>query len=276
VQHLLHYSNAERLRFGLTELSLNDELSKAAQYHAEDMAGNQYFSHTGCSDGSSAADRVVSLTHYRYTSVAENLHFRTPDNDPFEVIRGWMNSPGHRKNMLNGAYSDVGFGYAVVGDEHYYVQVFGTPLRSPLVRGVDIPDYMLQRTNQIRRDRSLPQLAWSQELTSVAQIHAEDLLVSGKLSDVRSDGTSIFSWRRSRPYQGGGTAVSFYRQEPFSDPERVLQQWLKNNPCYILDGRYSEVGVGYATDETQHCYVQLFYGSYGKAQNSPRNYLQRQ
>lgn len=258
---LLYFTNVERKKFQCAELEFSTELSRAAQFHAREMAEQGYFSHTGCFDGSSVADRVLSLTNYRYTSVAENLYCRNPDNDPFAAVQGWMNSPGHRKNLLNGGYRDMGLGYAVVGEDHYYVQVFGSPVLSAVVPPADTRAFLLQRTNNVRQRQGLAPLMVSQELSAIAQIHAEDLLGAPQLSEQRRDGTSIFSWRRSPDYEGGGTAASFFRQEPFHDPDHVIQSWLKSTPCYILDRRYTEVGFGYATDTNQHNYVQLFFGA---------------
>lgn len=274
LKEVLDYTNEERRRFGLSDVTFNRELSRAAQHHASDMAEQGYFSHNSRLDGSSVADRVISLTDYRYTSVAENLYFRNPDNDPFEAVQGWMNSVGHRKNLLNPTFQDIGLGYAAYGTDHYYVQVFGSPVRSERIRQDDTHNYLLHRTNHIRQQQRLPLLKPSQELGAIAQIHAENLLGAEQLSERRSDGTSIFSWRKTPAYQNGGTAVSFFRQEPFHDPEKVVDSWLQNQPCYILDPRYTEVGLGYSTDGREHNYVQLFFGPSPSRQQRGPSYMQ--
>jgi len=129
LRSLLRLANEERHRYGLGTLAFNAELAKAAQRHADDMARSMTLSHSGPSDGSNLGDRVMRGTRYQYASVAENLHWQYPDNDPVEAHDGWMKSPGHRRNLLNGEYADVGLGYSTDGtaSNHFYVQVFGKP-----------------------------------------------------------------------------------------------------------------------------------------------------
>jgi uncharacterized protein YkwD len=123
---LLTLTNAERQKYNLAPLTLSSQLGQAAQGHADDMANNNYFSHTGL-NGSSVSDRVRA-TGYSYRSVGENI--AAGQRTPSEVVQGWMNSPGHRANILNSGYTQIGFGYSNQGSSTYgtyWVQVFGTP-----------------------------------------------------------------------------------------------------------------------------------------------------
>lgn len=123
---LLRLTNVERQRAGLRPLRLSPQLAQAAQRHAEDMVRNRFFSHTG-SNGSSISDRVRSAG-YRFSSTGENIAAGAAT--PEATIRQWMQSPGHRRNILNPSYTEIGFGYVnAPGDRyrHYWVQVFGTP-----------------------------------------------------------------------------------------------------------------------------------------------------
>ena len=125
---LLRLTNIERQKAGLPALKLSPKLSKAAQSHAVDMAKNNYFNHTG-KNGSSMASRV-SLTAYPYSFLGENIAAGLATADG--TIRQWMNSSGHRKNILNRNFTEIGFGYANSPSSeytHYWVQVFGTPQR---------------------------------------------------------------------------------------------------------------------------------------------------
>jgi len=123
---LLKLTNLERRKVGLAPLKLSSKLTKAAQSHAEDMANKNYFSHTG-KNGSTMADRTKA-TGYKYSFLGENLAAgrATPEG----TIRQWMNSTGHRANILNANFTEIGFGYATAPNSryrHYWVQVFGTP-----------------------------------------------------------------------------------------------------------------------------------------------------
>jgi len=125
---LLRLTNLERQKAGLSPLKLSSRLTDAAQSHAVDMANNNYFSHTG-RNGSSVGNRAKA-NGYKYRVVGENLAAgrATPEG----TIRQWMNSPGHRANILNQRFTEIGFGYANAPNSsyrHYWVQVFGTTQR---------------------------------------------------------------------------------------------------------------------------------------------------
>jgi hypothetical protein len=122
---LLNLTNAERQRAGLPPLRLSSQLGPAAQGHAEDMARNNYFNHQGL-NGSTPSDRATAVG-YRYSYVGENIS--AGNKTPTQTIQQWMNSPGHRQNILNPSYTEIGFGYAYANSSsyrYYWVQVFGS------------------------------------------------------------------------------------------------------------------------------------------------------
>jgi uncharacterized protein YkwD len=122
---LLELTNRERRRAGLAPLSLSRALSAAAQNHAQDMDGKNYFDHTGM-DGSEPSDRTQRMG-YSGQMIGENI--AAGNSTPEDTIRQWMNSPGHRENILNPDYQEIGFGYSRDGGgtyNHYWVQVFGS------------------------------------------------------------------------------------------------------------------------------------------------------
>ncbi|MGF1490839.1 MAG: CAP domain-containing protein [Prochloraceae cyanobacterium] len=117
-------TNQVRQKYGLSPLRWNCQLIEAAQKHTRDMANMRRISHTG-SDGSQLADRVRRVG-YRYSYIAENVAagYRSPE----AVVNGWMNSPGHRKNILNPNATEIGIGFvSIQGDRYgsYWTQVFG-------------------------------------------------------------------------------------------------------------------------------------------------------
>jgi uncharacterized protein YkwD len=125
---LLKLTNNERRKVGLAPLKLSSQLTKAAQSHATDMAKNNYFSHKGL-NGSSMVDRTKA-TGYNYSALGENI--AAGKATPEGTIRQWMNSAGHRANILNSKFTEIGFGYENAPNSryrHYWVQVFGTPQR---------------------------------------------------------------------------------------------------------------------------------------------------
>ncbi|MFJ8195502.1 CAP domain-containing protein [Streptomyces sp. NPDC096152] len=111
--------NAERAKAGCSPVTLNATLTKVAQAHSEDMAAHQNMSHTG-SDGSSPGDRITRAG-YDWSTYGENVAYGYSTAD--QVMSGWMSSPGHRANILNCSFKEIGVGHAGPGD--YWTQDFG-------------------------------------------------------------------------------------------------------------------------------------------------------
>ncbi|MFE9310210.1 CAP domain-containing protein [Streptomyces sp. NPDC006706] len=111
--------NAERSKVGCSALTVNEKLTKAAQAHSEDMAAHQNMSHTG-SDGSAPGDRITRAG-YSWQTYGENVAYgyATPE----QVMAGWMSSAGHKANILNCSFKEIGVGLAQPGN--YWTQEFG-------------------------------------------------------------------------------------------------------------------------------------------------------
>lgn len=114
--------NDERARAGVAPLTANGLLTTAAGAHAADMAVNGFFSHTG-SDGSSSADRATRAG-YNWSSVGENIAMGATSAE--QVMEMWMNSSGHRANILNGSFTEIGVALDSRGGS-LWVQVFARP-----------------------------------------------------------------------------------------------------------------------------------------------------
>ncbi|MGY1456785.1 CAP domain-containing protein [Streptomyces sp. SS8] len=111
--------NSERARAGCAPLKVNEKLAEAARTHSQDMADHRNMSHTG-SDGSGPGDRI-ERAGYEWRTYGENVAhgYRTPES----VMDGWMSSPGHKRNILNCSFEEIGVGLAQPGD--YWTQTFG-------------------------------------------------------------------------------------------------------------------------------------------------------
>ena len=113
--------NKERAAQGLSSLARDAQLTRLAQLKAEDMAENKYFSHTSPTYGS--AFDMMKTYGVSYDAAGENI--ATGQKTPEAVMEGWMNSQGHRANILNSAYTGIGVGYAKTSDgTTYWVQIF--------------------------------------------------------------------------------------------------------------------------------------------------------
>ncbi|RQW97576.1 CAP domain-containing protein [Micromonospora inaquosa] len=114
--------NAERAKAGCKALSIDDKLMTAAQRHSQDQADHQNMSHTG-SDGSNAGTRLDRVG-YAWRTYGENVAWN--QKTPAAVMDAWMNSSGHRANILNCAFTEIGVGIAS-SNGPYWTQVFAAP-----------------------------------------------------------------------------------------------------------------------------------------------------
>ncbi|RRS00297.1 CAP domain-containing protein [Glycomyces terrestris] len=112
--------NDRRAENGCGDLSRDSRLDTAARLHAEDMAVNDYFDHTS-QDGRSPTDRANEQGYEG--GVGENIAYGYPD--AAAVMEGWMNSEGHRANILNCDYDVIGIGAHDRDGTIYWVQMFG-------------------------------------------------------------------------------------------------------------------------------------------------------
>ena len=114
-QQVLDIVNVIRINEGLGPLLLDLRLAAAAQTHANDMAEHGFISHTG-SDGSSAEERIVDQG-YPWMRWAENV--AAGQGDAERVVADWMDSPGHRRNILDPNLRHIGIGFASDYDSRY-------------------------------------------------------------------------------------------------------------------------------------------------------------
>lgn len=113
---------AERRAAGLRPLAADPRLTAAAQDHSADMAGRGFYAHT-TPEGSEPWDRAAAAGA-AHRGIGENI--ACGQRTPAEVVRGWMNSPGHRANILKPDFTHLGVGYATGGPAGtYWTQLFG-------------------------------------------------------------------------------------------------------------------------------------------------------
>lgn len=113
-------TNRERERHGLRRFRVDPACQRAADDHARDMARRGFFSHTSPS-GSTLSSRYER--YGRSMRLAENIAMGT-HMDGTEAVRSWMNSPGHRRNILDSQLGAIGIGVAEGGGYRYFVQCF--------------------------------------------------------------------------------------------------------------------------------------------------------
>ncbi|WP_411113781.1 CAP domain-containing protein [Streptomyces sp. 029-5] len=119
---VLSLTNTERTRAGLRPLAGDTRLATAAQAYSADMAARAFYSHTS-PEGLAPWDRAAAAGA-AHRGIGENI--ACGQRDPREVVRGWMDSPGHRANILEPGFTHLGVGFAGGGPAGtYWTQLFG-------------------------------------------------------------------------------------------------------------------------------------------------------
>ena len=117
-REVIRLVNAERTQRGLQPLRENWELSRVARFKSQDMVDRRYFAHNSPTYGTPF--QMIRAFGLSFRTAGENIAYgqRTPQ----AVVNAWMNSSGHRANILNASYTQIGVGY--VADGHYWTQMF--------------------------------------------------------------------------------------------------------------------------------------------------------
>jgi len=119
-------TNVERARRGRAPLRANRRLMRAANIHAEQMARAGQMAHVLPNASYPRAEDRLAAADYRWQTYGENV--AEGQSSAAEVLDSWMHSRGHRRNILNPDFSEMGAGYAVDrAGRTYFVQVFGSP-----------------------------------------------------------------------------------------------------------------------------------------------------
>lgn len=121
VQQVVEFTNVERSKYGLQPLEISKPLMNSAQVKSDDMAKNNYFSHDSPTYGTPF--ELMTSLGITYRAAGENI--AKGQRTAKEVVNAWMNSEGHRKNILNSNYTHIGVGYSSQGN--YWTQQFIRP-----------------------------------------------------------------------------------------------------------------------------------------------------
>ena len=117
-EEVVRLVNEIRSEYGLNKLTSNWQLSRVARYKSQDMHDNKYFSHQSPIYGTPF--EMMKNFGIQYNTAGENI--AKGYASPKAVVDGWMNSSGHRANILGASYKQIGVGY--VSDGSYWTQMF--------------------------------------------------------------------------------------------------------------------------------------------------------
>lgn len=239
IRDLLARHNAIRSERDLPPLSFSPTLSQAARDQVAGMIELGKVRHRGV-DGSTPADRVTQVG-YPYQSVGENV--AAGQETAEEVMTGWMDSPGHRRNIL-GDFEELG----AARDEDpsgrpYWCVVFATPI--PQRDPDEAADALLKRINTLRSDEQLPPLASDPKLQRIAEAYSRAMATAGSL---KPPGPSISDRVREAGVSYRRLAQSVASGNP--GPKEVLDAMTGSaQQRRNLLGPFDRVGIGYANAE---------------------------
>ncbi|MER5349183.1 CAP domain-containing protein, partial [Kitasatospora sp. NPDC002551] len=122
-QQVVDLVNVRRAQAGCGPLIAEPRLTTAAQFHSDDMANRGFFDHA--SPEGRHADQRIEAAGYRWSTWGENI--ARGQKDPAAVMESWMNSPGHRANILNCSFKQIGVGVRTGSGGPWWTQVFAAP-----------------------------------------------------------------------------------------------------------------------------------------------------
>jgi uncharacterized protein YkwD len=237
--------NAERQKAGLAPLVVEPHLSQAAQRYVELMASSGCFAHT-CGPLPELPQRVEAAGYTSWLRLGENI--AGGQKTPEEVVAGWMGSPGHRENILNPDYTQIGVGQARGGPYGvYWGQVFGRP--APLAPAPLPPQEAASRAydliNAERQKAGAPPLQVNAALSQEAQRYAETMAGANCFGSSCGNTPEL----QQRVEDAGYTSWSALAEglaAGQTTPEDAVAQWVSGSGQTALDPKYSDVGVGVA------------------------------
>ena len=240
---LIKAHNERRAAEKLPTLARNDRLTAAARRHARDMAAHQKLSHEG-SDGSTMQERIEEAG-YHGRSMAENVA-EGYESIP-AVMEGWMNSPGHRANIL-GHFDEIGAAWADGdNDTRYWSVEFG--LSWPRLDPDAATAELLAGLNRARKDAGKPPLTPQPTLQAAARRRAHENAERDGFDSSKKDGHALFEQIAAAGYRYARLTMSDAAGQPTAAD--ALKTWLdaSERRAEIL-GDFTDVGLAYDRSAT--------------------------
>lgn len=264
IYEVLELVNQERAEAGLDPLELDNQLANIAEDHSESMAVNDFVGHQDPTDGSGPGDRLDDAG-YEWSTWGENVAggYSTPE----DVMDGWMNSSGHRANILNPDFKKIGIGYEFLENDtgsvnynHYWTQVFGTPLggsdSSPIddsppvddnpVNYSSLVDDLAGLINEERTNAGIDPLRVDEQLSEAAQEHSRDMAVNDFISHNGLDGSTPGERLEDAGYEWSAWGEIIVVNS--DDPEAIMDYFITGSSGHrenILDSGFQDIGIGY-------------------------------
>lgn len=245
--------NELRTKNGLTPLIWSNSLAAVARAHSYDMASLGYFAHNSL-DGRTPAERIKNAG-ISYRRMAENI--AAGQDTAAAVFESWMESEGHKQNMLDPELTHLGVGLAASDNSQYkfyWTQCFTGSASASTVDISSMEHKVLDLVNTERVNNGLNPLVWNEQLAEVARAHSYDMAARNFFDHNNPDGLSPFERIANYGIQYSVAAENI--AEGQSSPEAVMQAWM-NSPGHrenILNPSLTELGVGLYVSEYGYGY----------------------
>ena len=291
---VMQSSNAQRARAGLPALARDPALARAAARYSRLMHDQNFFSHVSPS-GERLEQRLPESDGWRYEKVGENLWSAQGAIDwqapaiADETAANWIESPSHRDNLLEPAYTLGGVGTAIGGDKIYITMLYGRPHADPAQAALlrdhgeapadlgglsrSMKSTLVSAMNRERIALGLPALRPGASLSRIAQDHARSMLGSGRLAGdgvlhraFAADGGSIRQLALGLWHGSGGLAW-----QPGAMTGKVIETWRTRPDTWadVVNPRFNLAGLGVATDGAQVYVAAIFAERPGGASHVP-------
>jgi uncharacterized protein YkwD len=251
--------NAARRDAGLMPLLENTVLTQIAQNYSQRMATEGFYGHED-PQGQDVTDRI-NQSGYLAQMNAENIAGGQPD--PATVVDGWLNSPGHRANIMNPDLAEIGAGYAYADSPpyyHYWTHVFATPDASVGRDRSLYPAQVIDEINKVRQAAGVAALTLDETLSGIALRHLEPLVGSDAF-DAQIDAALQAASQAALP--GYQQMVALSAAGP-GTPEDVVVKWTENTEqSSLADAELTTAGVAYLfveQDTYRHYWLLLMGG----------------
>lgn len=255
----LERANVSRDEAGLQSLTRSDVLDDAAQSHAADMLERDFYNHVS-PEGETPFDRFLAAGGDRWAVSGENIATCTGCSVPADVDRvdafqdGWMQSPGHRENILSGGFDSFGFGIAGSGSTVYAVQTFSGPGEGqggdgPALSPEEIAEVALQQINDARAEASLAPLERDVDLDEAAERVLEQLAQNTEqlpenIFDLLPEGSSGWTSLSVRSSTVGGSGESVSEQAVST----IISDWAQAPSQAEILGGSTASHLGFAAE----------------------------
>lgn len=247
--------NEERAKVGLAPLELDETLCKAADTRASEL--DVRCDHIRA-DGTKWSTILKELD-YHFLTAGENV--AGGSKTPQEVVDEWMNSEGHRKNILSPEYTKIGVGYAFIVDSrygYYWDQIFAGVAEN-VQNERDSKLALVGYINESRKENGLAPLTLDTTLDVIAEVRADDIAVCYD-KEFRPDGSGWYTLIEQYDFDYESSCRQYLYKGQVD--EKALYQYLldimqgENVPKFLdpaCEKDYNKIGIGHAFVEDDTC-----------------------